>query len=175
MSTLSDVVPVFMEIAHRVVWCSVASIDRQRRPRSRVLHPYWEWDGQRLVGWIATMPTPLKRAHLDQSAYVSCSYWAPTHDAAVAECSAELVLSGRRAHACLEPVQGHPAAAWLRPGRHSRSRLGFSDVAGFRGPAPRAMAAQSAPRRGVPQRRLRRRPGLARRTIRRRGRRLSPA
>jgi hypothetical protein len=91
MSTLSDVVPVFMEIAHRVVWCSVASVDRQQRPRSRVLHPYWEWDGQRLVGWIATMPTPLKRAHLDQSAYVSCSYWAPTHDAAVAECSAELV------------------------------------------------------------------------------------
>ena len=91
MTDLSVVAPLFVEIAHRIVWCSVSTVDRAGRPRSRVLHPYWEWDGASLVGWVATMPTPLKRAHLDGTPYVSCSYWAPSHDAAVAECRADLV------------------------------------------------------------------------------------
>ena len=38
------------------------------------------------------MPTPLKRGHLDNSGFVSCSYWAPTQDAAVAECRASLMF-----------------------------------------------------------------------------------
>ena len=91
MTDLPSVAPLFVEIAHRIVWCSVSTVDRAGRPRSRVLHPYWEWDGASLVGWVATMPTPLKRAHLDRTPYVSCSYWTPSHDAAVAECRAELV------------------------------------------------------------------------------------
>lgn len=91
MNALSEVAPAFIEIAHRIVWCTVSTVDRRGRPRSRVLHPYWEWDGQQLVGWVATMPTPIKRAHLGSSPFVSCSYWAPTHDVAVAECHAELL------------------------------------------------------------------------------------
>ena len=89
---LAEVVPEFLAIAHRIVWCSVASVGPSGRPRSRVLHPYWEWDCTTLVGWTATMPTPLKRTHLSYNPYVSCSYWAPTHDAAVAECRSELVM-----------------------------------------------------------------------------------
>jgi hypothetical protein len=92
MTELAAVAPLFVEIAHKIVWCSVATVDRRGRPRSRILHPYWEWDGATLVGWVATMPTPLKRAHLEQSPYVSCSYWAPSQDTAVAECRADLVF-----------------------------------------------------------------------------------
>jgi hypothetical protein len=92
MTDLAEIAPLFVEIAHRVVWCSVATVDSDGRPRSRILHPYWEWDGQALVGWVATMPTPLKRAHLDRTPYVSCSYWAPSQDVAVAECRAELLF-----------------------------------------------------------------------------------
>ena len=44
-------------MAHRVVWATVSTVDRQGRPRSRILHPYWIWDGEELVGWIATGPT----------------------------------------------------------------------------------------------------------------------
>jgi hypothetical protein len=40
-------------------------------------------------GWIATAPTPLKRAHLARSSYVSVSYWTPSQDTCVAECQAE--------------------------------------------------------------------------------------
>ena len=89
---LAQTAPAFIEMAHRIVWASVASVDRRGRPRSRILHPLWTWDGQALTGWIGTGPTAMKRAHLAHSPYVSCSYWSPTHDTCVAECRAELLL-----------------------------------------------------------------------------------
>jgi hypothetical protein len=81
----------FIEMAHRIVWCTVATVDRLGRPRSRILHPYWELDGDELVGWIVTRPTPVKVAHLANSPYLSCSYWDPTHDTASADCRAEWI------------------------------------------------------------------------------------
>lgn len=89
MSTLSETAPAFVEMAHRIVWCSVATVDARGRPRSRILHPIWQWDGSALVGWVATAPTPTKRAHLGTSPYASASYWSPAHDTCVAECRAE--------------------------------------------------------------------------------------
>lgn len=72
MNALSEVAPAFAEMAHRIVWCSAASVDDRRRPRSRIIHPIWQWDGQALLGWIGTSPTPLKRAHLaTQPLYVA--------------------------------------------------------------------------------------------------------
>jgi hypothetical protein len=53
---LSTVAPRFVEMAHRIVWCVAATTDTAGRPRTRVLHPIWEWDGQSLTGWIATSP-----------------------------------------------------------------------------------------------------------------------
>ena len=88
---LTRTAAAFLDMAHRIVWASVASVDRLGRPRSRILHPIWTWDGQALTGWIATRPTPLKHAHLQRSPYVSCSYWSPDHDTCVAECRAELL------------------------------------------------------------------------------------
>ena len=89
MSTLAETAPAFVSMAHQIVWCSAATVDAGGRPRSRVLHPIWEWDGSRLTGWIATGPTPLKRAHLDAHPFISCNYWAPSQDTCVAECGAE--------------------------------------------------------------------------------------
>jgi hypothetical protein len=74
------------------VWASAATVDAQGRPRSRVLHPIWQWDGARLVGWVGTSPTPTKRAHLKASPYMSLNYWATNHDTCVAECRAALVF-----------------------------------------------------------------------------------
>jgi len=69
----------------------VATVDRSNRPRSRTLHPIWQWDGESLVGWIATHATPVKRAHIAHSPYISCGYWAPSQDTATAECRADWV------------------------------------------------------------------------------------
>jgi hypothetical protein len=113
------VADAFIGVAHRVVWCTVASVDRRGRPRSRILHPYWERSGDALVGWITTRPTPLKVAHLAHSPYLSCSYWDATHDAAVAECAAEWVDDvAMRAHAwelfraAPEPLGHDPYSIW---------------------------------------------------------------
>jgi hypothetical protein len=109
----------FIETARRIVWCTVATVDRRNRPRSRVLHPYWELDGDELSGWITTRPTPLKLAHLAHSPYVSCSYWDATHDVAVAECRAEWVADPElKRHAwelfraADEPLGHDPYAIW---------------------------------------------------------------
>lgn len=75
MQSLAETAPAFVEMAHSIVWCSAATVDAQQRPWSRVLHPIWQWDGESLTGWIATGPTPIKRAHLEHSAHISLNYW----------------------------------------------------------------------------------------------------
>lgn len=99
MTSLEEIAPAFVEMAHRIVWASAATVDRQNRPWSRVLHPLWTWDGSALTGIVATQPTVLKRSHLDHSAFMSFTYWIPSHDTCTAQCAVEWDLSdeGRRA------------------------------------------------------------------------------
>lgn len=89
MNSLNETAPKFVDMAHGIVWATVATVDRKGRPRSRILHPIWEWDGERIKGWIGTTATPIKRAHLNVTPHVSVNYWAPSHDTCVAECRAE--------------------------------------------------------------------------------------
>lgn len=86
MADLAAVAPAFVEMAHRIVWATAATITPDNRPRTRVLHPLWEWDGTSLRGWIATGPTPQKHADLDHNPVVSLNYWAPDHDTCRADC-----------------------------------------------------------------------------------------
>lgn len=79
----------FVEIAHRVVWCTLATVDRRGRPRSRLVHPVWTLDGSgELTGYVCSRRTSPKSAHLEAHPYASCSYWDPAHDVAVADCHA---------------------------------------------------------------------------------------
>jgi hypothetical protein len=86
MNELAAAAPAFVEMAHQIVWCSIATVDSKGRPRSRIVHPIWQWEGAQLTGWVATRPTPVKRAHIAKSPYLSANYWAPTHDTCVADC-----------------------------------------------------------------------------------------
>ena len=99
MTDLASIAPVFVEMAHRIVWCTVATASAAGHPRTRVLHPIWEWDGSTLAGWIATDPTSPKRQDLDAHPRVSLTYWNPQHDTCTAECSVvwELDDESRRA------------------------------------------------------------------------------
>ncbi len=85
MHELQTVAPAFVEMAHSIVWCTAATVDTQGRPRSRVLHPIWQWGGEKLVGWVGTSPTAVKQAPLKQSPYISINYWTHTHNTCVAE------------------------------------------------------------------------------------------
>ena len=85
---LADVAPPFVEMAHRIVWCTVATVEPDGRPRTRILHPLWAWDGEELVGWIMTGKTPPKVRALTHEPSVSLTYWDPTHDTCSADCTA---------------------------------------------------------------------------------------
>jgi hypothetical protein len=108
----------FVAIAHRVVWCTLATVDRHNRPRSRIVHPVWEIRDGVLHGVLATRPTPLKLAHLAHTPHVSCTYWDPAHDVAVAECAARWLDDDEREDAwerigrAPEPVGYDPATIW---------------------------------------------------------------
>ncbi|TCC50081.1 hypothetical protein E0H75_17500 [Kribbella capetownensis] len=80
----------FLDRAHRIVWCTVATVGPGQRPRTRILHPVWELADE-LTGWIVTRATPVKVRHLAYSPYLSCSYWEPGHEVAVADCRAEWI------------------------------------------------------------------------------------
>jgi general stress protein 26 len=77
----------FMARISRIVWCTVATVDRAGRPRTRILHPIWE----DTTGWIATGRHSHKEKHLAGNPYVSLSYWDSQHEMVYAECKAEWV------------------------------------------------------------------------------------
>jgi general stress protein 26 len=76
-----------MARVNAMVWCSVATIDSQGRPRSRVLHPLWEGN----IAWITTDPDSLKSRHLAQHPYVSLAYVSDVAKPAYADCHAEWI------------------------------------------------------------------------------------
>jgi hypothetical protein len=116
MADIAAVAPAFVEMAHRIVWATVATVDSRGRPRSRILHPIWQWDGSALVGWIATSPTPAKRAHLEASPHVSVTYWAPSHDTCTAECRAEWAFDDATRIMVWDMFKSGPAPVGYDPG-----------------------------------------------------------
>jgi hypothetical protein len=129
MNALEPVAQEFVTMAHRIVWATVATVDPTGQPRTRVLHPIWEWDGDTLTGWIATGPHSPKAAHLAHEPRISLTYWDPSHDTCSAECESAW-LEGPDARAALwdrflnapEPVGYDPA---IIPGWTSPAAPGF--------------------------------------------------
>ena len=109
----------FMETAQRIVYCSLATVDRRGRPRSRLVHAVWERDGDRIVGWVGSRPTPFRRGHLERNPFASCFYWDPAHDIAVAECGVTWIEDDDSRHdawqrlsAAPEPMGYDPSPIW---------------------------------------------------------------
>jgi hypothetical protein len=69
---MDDAIDSFLSTARRIVYSTLATVDRRGRPRSRIVHPVWQLEGERLVGWVGTRPTSLKRESLTASAFASC-------------------------------------------------------------------------------------------------------
>ena len=89
MTDLVNIAPAFVEMAHRIVWCTVATVDAAGKPRTRILHPVWEWDGSTLTGWIATSPQSVKAKHLGANPFASLTYWTSSHDVCTADCETD--------------------------------------------------------------------------------------
>ncbi len=80
----------FLQRVFSVVWCNVATVDGKGRPRSRILHPFWETTPDP-VGWILTRRQSFKDRQLAHNPYVSCAYIADISRPVYAECRASWV------------------------------------------------------------------------------------
>ena len=80
--TFAEIEPRFRSIADRIAWATAVTVDRQGRPRSRILHPIWEGN----VGFIATGRHSHKEKHLAANPFMSITYWDPQHEQVCAEC-----------------------------------------------------------------------------------------
>jgi hypothetical protein len=77
----------FIERVHTMVWCSAATVDRQQRPRSRILHPIWEG----ATGWVGTHRHSHKARHLAHNPFMSLAYITHIHKPVYVDCTAEWV------------------------------------------------------------------------------------
>ena len=80
----------FLERIFTVVWCNAATVDGKGRPRSRILHPFWE-AAPDPVGWILTRRQSFKERQLADNPFVSCAYIADITKPVYAECRASWV------------------------------------------------------------------------------------
>jgi general stress protein 26 len=87
VATFVEIEPEFLARVSQMVWCNVATVDGQGRPRSRILHPIWEGP----IGWIATNPQSHKARHFTQNPYVSLAYIADVAKPVYADCRVEWV------------------------------------------------------------------------------------
>lgn len=115
MAPLADVAPAFVDMAHRIAWCTVATVDTAGRPRTRVLHPIWDWDGASLVGRIATDPGSPKARHLEATPFVSLTYWTSDHDTCTADCRARWTNDPASKRACWERFATAPPPVGYDP------------------------------------------------------------
>lgn len=70
VESFAEIEAEFIARVHSIVWCTVATIDTRDRPRSRLLHPFWEG----ATGWVLTWQNTLKSRHLAHNPYVSLTY-----------------------------------------------------------------------------------------------------
>ena len=74
----------FMKRVSQAVYCNMATVDRQGRPRSRMLHPVWEGP----IGWCISWKT-LKSKHLEHNPFVSLAYITDRDKPVYVDCLAE--------------------------------------------------------------------------------------
>jgi len=87
VASFSDIADELQGRVSRIVWCSVATVDRKGRPRTRLLHPIWEG----AIGWIATGRQSHKAKHLAGNPNVSLSYWDQEHQQVYVDATAAWV------------------------------------------------------------------------------------
>lgn len=78
--TFADIREDFDAIVGSINYATMVTVDAQGRPRTRVLIPVWETEGDDPLGWLVTYPTPVKVAHLAHNPNVGFSYWNRTQN-----------------------------------------------------------------------------------------------
>jgi len=70
VSLFEEIQAEFITRIQDAVYCSMATVDRKGRPRSRIMHPIWEGP----IGWVISWPASHKAKHLEANPFVSLAY-----------------------------------------------------------------------------------------------------
>jgi len=118
VSNFSEIEAEFTKRVQTMVWCNVATVDSQQRPRSRILHPIWEG----ATGWIGTHRNSFKSRHLSQNPHLSLAYTTNIMNPVYVDCVAEWIdnLDEKKRVWNLfkdtpEPIGYDPAHDFIRP------------------------------------------------------------
>ena len=87
VSNFEEIQLEFMRRVSDAVYCSVATVDRKNRPRSRIMHPIWD----AMIGWVISWPQSHKAKHLQGNPYVSLAYIHDRDRPVYADCYAEWI------------------------------------------------------------------------------------
>ncbi len=90
VAAFAEIEEEFIQRVHSLVWCNVATVDTQGRPRSRIWHPFWE-GGATPHGWVITRRQTLKTRHLEHNPNVSVAYVMDITKPVYADCVAEWI------------------------------------------------------------------------------------
>lgn len=77
--SFEEIVALARPVVDGIIYSSVATVSADGEPRSRIVHPVWNWDAP--VGWITVRPTSLMLRHLRRNPVITCSYWSSAHNA----------------------------------------------------------------------------------------------
>jgi general stress protein 26 len=87
VSSFAEIEPEFIERAQRMVWCDMATVGPDGRPRTRIVHPVWEGG----TAWMISMRVGPKADDIDRNPFVSLAYVSDPVKPAYAECIASWV------------------------------------------------------------------------------------
>ena len=114
VSTFAELQAEFMVRINHAVYCSMATVDRNNRPRSRIMHPIW--DGP--TGWVITRPQSYKAKHLEHNPYVALAYIQDKEKPVYVDCIAEWVDDPAEKQRVWELHQTIPAPLGFDPQPH---------------------------------------------------------
>lgn len=81
VATFATIEDSFLGYIRDIKYSTMVTVDRNGRPRARVMLPIWEVVDGRPVGWLAGYKTPVKAAHLAHNPHGTYSYWSPRQNA----------------------------------------------------------------------------------------------
>lgn len=89
---LAGLEPEFSERVRETIWCTMATIDRRGRPRSRIVHPIWETPlRDDAEGFVRSPRDWFKGKHLAANPHVSLTDWHPKLGPLYVNCRADWV------------------------------------------------------------------------------------
>jgi general stress protein 26 len=112
-STFDEIQTEFKERVSKAVYCNMATVDRSKRPRSRIVHPFW--DGP--VGWVISWPESDKAKHLKANPHVSLAYIADHEKPVYVDCVAQWIDESAEKRRIWELVKATPTPMGFDPAK----------------------------------------------------------